>query len=150
MVEILTDGSPHYLIAAEEEFIGAAINNASDDVLVASVIVQPEDFRDRSLGLIWRAIVDSEAATFPVVCALLDGRGELDGVGGEPRLMDLVTRQSAYLYAGHAALEANAKLIHCYAEKRRNLAIAVEAVKAIHAAPADGGVRIAGLRKTAQ
>lgn len=135
MPEVLSDGMPIFVKWSEEELIGSALCAANDNVLVAALIVSPEDFRDSSLRTIWRAIIDSEAALLPVVCNLLYERGELDEVGGEVRLADLCTRESAYLYSGRIGLEANADLIHRWAEKRRAVAQAAEAVKAAYAAP---------------
>jgi replicative DNA helicase len=154
VVARLSDGMPMWDQWSEETLVGAAMQADYLDVLVASLAAPPEDFRDRSLGTIWQAVIDCcagkfQCAVLSLVCDTLNERGELDEVGGEGRLMGLVARESAFLYAGRAALEANAEVIHRWAEKRRVIAAAQEMAQSAYSGrvPEVAGVRIPGLRR---
>jgi replicative DNA helicase len=144
----LSDGMPLWDQWAEETLVGAAMQADYLDVLVASLAAPPEDFRDRSLGTIWQAVIDC-CAVLSLVCDTLNERGELDEVGGPERLQRLVGRESAFLYAGRAALEANAEIVHRWAEKRRVIAAAQEMAQSAYSGrvPEVAGVRIPGLRR---
>lgn len=128
----LTDGSPLYLVEAEELIVGGALLANPDDV--RAVALSPRDFRDTSLGAIWTAIREGIAedndCSIPVVAWKLDGHGWLDSVGAEPRLTDLAGK-ALYMTAG-VFLEAHASIIKDWSNRRAAIKQASQVAKAAY------------------
>ena len=144
----LSDGSPLYLKFAEEWLVGGAMCAPQDHALIASLIVEPSDFRDASLGAIWSAICDAPTTMVPDVAHLLLERGLLDEVGGEPRLTELAFSTWAFMYAGLPSLEANAGVVKDWSNRRRLVRAAGETARAVlEGKPITRGVRVRGLKR---
>lgn len=129
----LSDGSPLYLKHAEEWLVGGAMCAPQDHALIISIDLSASDFRDASLGTIWSAICDARSSMVSDVAALLLERGQLDEVGGEPRLTELAFSTWAFMYAGMAALEANAGVVKDWSNRRRLIREASETAQAVYA-----------------
>ena len=115
------DGCPVYVTWAEDELVGAGFWATADDLFSVAPFADPEDFRDPTLGTIWRALLDCGEPSAPVVCELLLERGELDRVGGEVRIATLAFAPQAAARHSPAALEALACLVRRWADRRRIL-----------------------------
>ena len=113
------DGMPDFLKWAESLTVGGAM--LSPRANAAACGLDPADFHDRSLGTIWQAILDAPEPSVVRVAALLLERGELDEIGGEPRLVALVSGQT-FVYAGLPTMLAHAGVVREWAGKRRRLA----------------------------
>ena len=145
--EILADGSPLYLKWAEEYFIGGCLLASAADVAEVSLAVEPEDFRDDTLGKVWEAVRTGDNA-LSSVCATLHEWGQLDEVGAEPRLATLASSQGAMLYAGLPSLKAHAHVIKDWSNRRRLIQEASEVAQAVYAgAPVSRGVKVRGLKR---
>lgn len=149
---ILSDGAPVWLPWAEAWLVGAAFWAAPDDIQIASIDVQPEDFRDETLGLIWRACLDLDVVSIATVCAYLLERCEqcrgmcefsdrgfslkhgnlLDYIGGEPRIVELATAPSAFMYAGPVSMLAHAEVVKDWSERRTGVMQAQEDAQAAY------------------
>lgn len=140
--ERLTDGSPVWLPWVESWLVGAAFWATHDDVLVASIDVQPEDFRDETLGVIWHAALDLETVSVATVCALLMERGELDAIGGEERIVSLMTAPSAFLHSGPSSILAHSSLVKDWSNRRRAMREAQGQMQAAYAGHHSGGLRV--------
>jgi replicative DNA helicase len=128
----LADGMPAYLRWAEEYLVGASMWADPDHIQLAAVFVNPEDFRDRSLGLIWAAVIDCLVPSVPNVMWLLDQRGQLDEAGGEDGIARLASSQGALMYCGLDAMEAHAQVVHEWADRRRAIHEAQETARAAY------------------
>ncbi len=135
---LLEDGSPVWLPWAEAWLVGAGFWAAPDDLQIASIEVQPEDFRDSSLGTIWRAMLDLEAVSIVTVCAALAaipmggpawGKTALDEVGGETRIVELATAPQAFLNAGPASILAHAEVVKDWSNRRAGIQAAAVAAQ---------------------
>lgn len=147
-MERLSDGTPIYVQWAEEWLAGGAMLANQDDALVVALIVEPSDFRDQSLGMIWSALLDAQTTMIHHVAAVLHERGQLDEVGGEPRLASLCTTSWAWLYSGLSALEAHAGIVKDWSNRRRLVREAGEVAAAIlDGKPITRGVKVRGLAR---
>lgn len=126
---IAPDGTPDYVIHAEQWLVGGAM------LAPAIPSLQPEDFHDESLGTVWRAVSQiastGREATVPAVAQLLAEWGALDAIGTETRLTTLAADPLAFLYAGTAALKAQAELVSEWGARRRRIAELAEEVRAV-------------------
>lgn len=123
---IAPDGTPQYVIWAEQWLVGGALQAPAAYLTEPATTTQEHDFHEDSLGRIWLAIgelaLNGTEPTIPAVSALMERWGELDRVGGEARLTALSGSPWAFLYAGKAALAAHAEIVHTWGEKRAALA----------------------------
>lgn len=117
---IAQDGTPQYVIWAEQWLIGGALQAPRASLPT----VDPDDFHDASLAIIWQAIHASDGEpSLSVVATHLAKIGALDDVGAEPRLANLLTSPHAMTYSGKAAMAAHAGIITEWGEKRRAMAL---------------------------
>lgn len=122
MNDRLPDGSPFFVLDAEREFIGAAMLCESSDVL--AVVLDRNDFRDKSLGAIWAAIVKAAGEGNPsavVTGWLLERADVLDRVGGYAHLVELMGRALVDQNFPHLTLLTHPPIIKEWAERRRGL-----------------------------
>lgn len=132
---IAADGTPLYVVWAEQWLVGGAMLARATDVPVATV--EREDFHDAALGAMWAAIAEVAAAgvepSLPFVAQRLNAWGEIDRVGGEPALAILAGTELAMAYSGGAALEAHAELVREWGEKRRRIDELAREVREVYA-----------------
>lgn len=139
---LLTDGSPVWLPWCEAWLVGAGFWAAPDDLQIASIEVQPEDFRDSSLGTIWGTMLNLETISIVTVIAALDavrvggpawGKTALDEVGGESRIVDLATAPQAFLNAGPVSILAHAEVVKDWSRRRAGIEAAAVAAQRAYA-----------------
>ena len=119
---ILPDGSPTWLASVERYLVGGAMRALSPEHVVnAATVCISEDFRDATLGMIWDVLPGLDCPCWVHVAEALLANGDIDRVGGEPRLVELAGSEMAFLYSARVCLEAHAELVHRYAEQRRAL-----------------------------
>lgn len=140
------DGTPEYADESEGELIGAALLCESADVL--AVNLDRNDFRDKSLGVIWAAIQEAASEGNPGIVLTayhLDRSGVLDRVGAETRLTKLAGDALIGQAFPHLTLLTHPKIISEWAGRRRGLASAQKMARdAINGPKKDarGGVQI--------
>lgn len=127
---IAPDGTPEYVIHAEQWLVGGALLASHDAVPALS----PDDFHDDTLARIWNAISELASSerdpSIPAVARLLNEWGQLDQVGAEARLAVLAGDRFAFLYAGKPTMDAHAALVAEWGEKRRTIARLSDEIRA--------------------
>lgn len=131
-MERLSDGSPVYLEWTEAWLVGGAMCARPDDVQIVSFAVEPQDFRDQSLGMIWSAVVEAPTPMLADVARILMQRGQLDEVGGEPRLAELATSFYGFMYSSLSCLEAHAEIVKDWSNRRKTIREAGETARAVY------------------
>ena len=137
MNDRLPDGTPHYLVEAEREFIGAALLCEAADVLAVSL--DRNDFRDKHLGIIWAAIVKAASEGNPGIVLTawhLNEAGVLDRVGAETFLVELAGKALVGQPQPHLTLQSHPLIIKTWALRRRGLVRASEMAQAAMNGPA--------------
>ena len=123
----MPDGTPHHVVSAEREFIGAALLCESADVLAVSL--DRNDFRDKHLGVIWAAIVKGASEGNPGIVLTawhLNEAGVLDRVGAETFLVELAGRALVEQPQPHLTLGSHPLIIKTWALRRKGLERASE------------------------
>lgn len=122
MNDRMPDGTPFYAVEAEREFIGAALLCEPADVLAVSL--DRNDFRDKTLGVIWAAIVKGASEGNPGVVVTawhLNDAGVLDKVGAETFLVELAGRALVEQHYPHLTLRTHPVIIKTWALRRKGL-----------------------------
>lgn len=143
----LSDGMPSYVQMAEEYLVGGAmLGLTASEVL--KVEVDPRDFREVTLGVVWKAITNLAERglppTVPQVSNELLRIGWLDRVGAETFLVGL-TGGLSYLYGNVPACTAHAAIVREWASKRSVIKQASETAKRAYegkVVPIRGGVSL--------
>jgi replicative DNA helicase len=142
---ILADGMPEYVLMAEELLVGGVLVTGERQ-FVTSLGVQPTDFRDQTLGVIWKAISNAVDAghepLIPAVAYQLDKLGWLDKVGAEPRLVELSGKTFDNLLAcTPCGVQGNAEIVRDWSARRRAIREASEVAQAAY----EGGIKRASV-----
>lgn len=97
---------PPQNLEAEESILGAMLMSPNA-ILAVSDILEPEDFYRESHGRIYRAALDLYAKGDPVdavtLANALEGRGQIEGIGGKVRIHELARLVPASANAKHYA-----------------------------------------------
>ena len=130
---IAPDGTPQYVIWAEQWLVGGALLAPAKDIPVSGV--EPDEFHDSTLATIWAAVIELAAAgtdpTVILVARLLEQWGDLDRIGSEERLADICTSEQAMVYSGAATMSAHAALVQEQGKRRKRISELSEEVRAI-------------------
>lgn len=116
---IASDGTPEYVIWAEEALVGAALSVPRSFIPA----LDPSDFHDAGLATVWRAVLDvpGDPSFFAVMARLIE-IDAIDQMGAEPRLAGLMCSEMALLYSNKPAMSAHAAIVAEWGEKRRAIA----------------------------
>jgi replicative DNA helicase len=113
----MSEAYPHSP-TAEESLLHCVL---LDPEIMSSLDVQPEDFYIERNRMIWQAIADlrmaGSTADYVTVCSRLDQKGQLQQIGGAPRITQIIATHDVFIFNA----DSYAKILRAKSMRRRML-----------------------------